>query len=69
MSIAFCGKNPYATVPKASRIQWESVKPAQTSGTRRAPGSISPTQLSSADQSGVSIGERVPPSRSYHSRS
>ena len=39
---------------------------------RREPGARArsrPTQLSSADQSGVSIGERVPPSRSYHSSS
>ena len=40
-SIALCGKKPYATVPNASRIQCESVKPAQTSGASRAPGSSS----------------------------
>ena len=38
--------------PKASRIQCESVKPAQTSGASRAPGSSSSTQSSSPVQSG-----------------
>ena len=34
-SIVRIGKKPYATVPKASRSQWLSVKPAAPSATRR----------------------------------
>ena len=63
------GKKPYATVPNASRSQWLSVKPAQASGATAAPGSTSATHSSSACQSGVSSGERVPPRASIHSSS
>ena len=63
------GKNPYATVPNASRSQWLSVNPAQQIGTARAPGSISATNASTASQSGVSSAERVPPSASSQSMS
>src|SRR5256885_14055551 len=60
--IARSGKKPYATVPNAARSQWLSVKPEQIIGTGAAPGSVSATNDSSADQSGVASGESVPPS-------
>ena len=63
------GKNPYATVPNASRSQWESVNPATQIGASRAPGSIPATNDSIADQSGVPSSERVPPWPSRHSTS
>ena len=47
------GKNPYATVPKASRSQCESVNPAQQSGASFAPGSLCSTQSAIACHSGV----------------
>src|SRR6185503_16208769 len=59
-SIVRNGKKPYATVPKASRSQCESVKPAQQRGASFAPGSVSPTQSEIAVQRGVSRAERVP---------
>ncbi len=46
--IVRAGKNPYATVPNASRSQWLSVKPEQQIGTARAPGSLSATKDSTA---------------------
>jgi len=39
IALARAGKNPYATVPKASRIQWLSVKPDTQTGATAAPGS------------------------------
>ena len=63
------GKKPYATVPKASRSQWLSVKPELQIGTAFAPGSLSATNDSTACQSGVSSAERVPPWASTHSSS
>ena len=67
VSIAFTGKKPYATVPYASRRKWLSVNPGQAMGPSAAPGSSSWTYESSASQSGVSIGDRVPPTASSHS--
>ena len=62
-SISLIGKNPYATVPKRVRSQWLSVKPGTQIGTTAAPGSSSARRTTrSPAQSGVSIGERVPPS-------
>ena len=55
------GKNPYATAPNDCRSQWLSVNPATQIGTAFAPGSVRSTNSSTAAQSGVSIGERVPP--------
>ena len=63
------GKKPYAIVPNASRSQWLSVNPAQITGTGAAPGSISATNDSAADHSGVASGDRVPPSAFRNSRS
>ena len=63
------GKNPYATVPNASRSQWLSVNPATEMGSTAASGSISATKLSTASQSGVSSADRVPPRPSIHSKS
>ena len=56
-------------MPNASRSQWESVKPATHIGASRAPGSSSSTKRSTADQSGVPSGERVPPWPPRHSSS
>ena len=47
----------------------QPVKPEQQIGAGRAPGSSPDTNDSTARQSGVSSGERVPPQRSIHSRS
>ena len=48
-------------MPNACRSQWLSVNPATQIGTALAPGSARSTNSSTAAQSGVSIGERVPP--------
>ena len=51
-------------MPKASRIQCESVNPATQIGAASAPGSSSATNDWTASQSGPPIAERVPPCRS-----
>ena len=68
-SITFIGKKPYATVPKASRSQCESVPWRSRDGARVAPGSVVASHAAMASQSGVSSGERVPPQRSIVSSS
>ena len=68
-SITRNGKKPYATVPKASRNQWLSVNPATQIGAGLASGSTSLIQPAIASQSGVWIGERVPPCASSLSNS
>ena len=42
------GANPYATVPQAERTQWESVNPAESSGSSSAPGTRPATYSASA---------------------
>src|SRR5205085_8244435 len=56
-SIARAGKNPYATVPNASRIQCESVKPATQTGAATAAGSSAATNDCTASHSGPLTGE------------
>jgi hypothetical protein len=50
-------------------LRWLSVNPGQTIGASRAPRSMPVVNSASASQSGVSSGERVPPTDSLHSSS